>query len=217
VRVANPEEVRCLLEVAGADLQRLILAAWCCGLRRGEMMTARWTDVNAVTGGLILRGEETKTGASRPVALPAPLLELLRSEPRHPERVWCRVRRGPNGRGRQECVPWTKTTLRRAWEAACARAGLPDLWLHDLRRSMASLAQERGHALDAVRLAGGWEDPGVLQRHYSHASSAAVAAVGADMLGLLGPLPGPGPKLRLVPGCGPVGYGGPTGQPNDSE
>jgi hypothetical protein len=92
---------------------------------------------------------------------------------------------GRNGRGEIEVVGWTKRTLREAFDGLRDRAGAAGLWLHDLRRSMSTVAQERGHAASAVQRVGGWEDPGVMQRHYSHAGRAAQAAVVDDLAGVL--------------------------------
>jgi integrase len=178
-RIASAEELRRLLVAAGEDLRRLVAGAAILGMRRGEMIAARWEWCHDRV--LTLPADVTKTGRGRSVRIPEGLWVLLQAEPRHPERLWPRLRHGPNGRGRLEAVPWYPTTLRRAWEAACAAAGCADLHLHDLRRTFASSAQQRGHSLAAVRGAGGWEAGGALERHYSHASPELVAAVGADL------------------------------------
>ena len=180
-RVAREDEVRRLYAGADVPLQRVILAAWSLGLRRSEMVAARWSWVNELAREMTVPADLAKNGEARTVQLQPGLWDLLHLEPRHPEVLFCRVRKGRNGKGKHEPTAWTKTTLRRAWLALCAAEGVEDLRLHDLRRSMSTVAQERGHAPSAVQKVGGWLDAGVMQRHYSHARTPAQARVSEDL------------------------------------
>ena len=78
-------------------------------------------------------------------------------------------------------MPWTGSTLSKASARLREDAGIKDLRFHDLRRSMSSTAQERGHSQAAVREVGGCLDPTVMRRHYSHASAEAKRRVAEDM------------------------------------
>ncbi len=80
-RVSREEEQR-LLQVAPEHLRPMIVMALDAGLRRGEMLSLTWADVDAKSGWLRLRGETTKSGKTRwvPVATSrlAGTLEFLR-------------------------------------------------------------------------------------------------------------------------------------------
>ena len=180
-RVAYPEEAGRLLAMADLPLRRVVAAAWTCGLRRGEILAARWEWTTTDRHELTLPARATKGRRERVVVFPEAVWEMLQAEPRHSEHVFCHWRQGRNGRGRLEVVPWTKRTLRTAFEELVERADSDGLWLHDLRRSMATVAQDRGHAPSTVQRVGGWEDPTVMARHYTHPSREAQERVVEDL------------------------------------
>ena len=98
------------------------------GLRISECLSMRWKHVSSLTGRVVL--PETKTGR-RVVPLAAPVLELLSRLPRiyGNDCVFAGARNG---------APVTYKTTRDLFAAACERAGLEDVRLHDLRRSVAT-------------------------------------------------------------------------------
>lgn len=184
-RVAWPEEAQALVTRAELPLLRVLLAGYCLGMRRGEIIGAEWDWVNPHTHELVL--PETKNGEVKVVPIPDGLWELLQQPPRHPRWLFARWRKGLNGRSptRVDIVPWAKTSLRRAWADLLELAGVQGLRVHDLRRSMATVAQDRGHASRAVQQLGGWLDAGVMARHYTHPRRSAVAAIAADLEGVV--------------------------------
>jgi integrase len=174
-RVAWPEEAQALIQAADPCLRCVLLAAYTLGLRRGEIIGAQWEWVQGDTLSL----PTTKTGRPKTVVLPPHLLSLLREPPVHWQYVFARWSRDG------EPTHWHVTTLQRAWTRLKRDVGVRDLTLHDLRRSMSSVAQSRGHAQAAVQNLGGWVEPSTMQRHYSHAHRDQVAAVSQDLEGLL--------------------------------
>lgn len=108
------------------------------GCRRGEWMTALWSDVDLEAAAFRLRDENAKAGA-RTVPLPGPVVALLRSTPQRCE--WVIPNDDNDG-------PLTKSNIRDAWAAVLAASKVKDLHIHDLRHAFAT----RGAALGANAL-----------------------------------------------------------------
>ena len=95
-------------------LRPLITLAIETGMRRGELLSIRWKDVDLTTPTIrILR---TKNGHPRTIPLTPKAVEILSSLERKDERVF----------------PVTPNAVRLAWERLRRRAGLEDLRLHGL-------------------------------------------------------------------------------------
>jgi integrase len=93
-------------------------------MRFGEVLTLRWNNVDLIEGVLLL--EVTKNGEPRNVRLNEELLEMLKKErARHKDCPWVFSRDG------KERIK----SFRKAWKAACAKAGLAGRIFHDLRRT----------------------------------------------------------------------------------
>ena len=97
------------------------------GLRISECLSMSWENVDIETGRLVL--PQTKTGR-RVVPLAPPVVDLLAQLPRVNGNPW--VFAGARG------AAVTYRTTRLAFAEACEAAGLPDVRLHDLRRSLAT-------------------------------------------------------------------------------
>jgi integrase len=68
-RYLEPGEYRMLLEACDPDLRALVVVAAHTGLRRGELMSLRWQDIDLTAGLLVVRAEHSKTSESRVVPL----------------------------------------------------------------------------------------------------------------------------------------------------
>ncbi|HEY8381587.1 MAG TPA: tyrosine-type recombinase/integrase [Microvirga sp.] len=108
------------------------------GCRRGEWLSALWSDLDLDGAVLRLREENAKAGA-RIVPLPAPVVALLCSVKRNGP--W--VVANDEGDG-----PLTASNVRDAWAGVLAVAKVKDLRLHDLRHAFAT----RGASLGASAL-----------------------------------------------------------------
>ena len=135
-----------LLLISSAEAKDPYHVAWllmlCCGLRRGEMLALRWSDIDEARQQLhILQQEITIDGVTmitrpksnssvRDIPLSDELLSLLRL----------------NNPGRDDTIlaGATRWTLADALEKALQRAQLPRVTLHGLRHTMASVAAEDG-------------------------------------------------------------------------
>jgi integrase len=92
----SPDEVRRLLEAASGDrLEALYVLAINTGMRRGELLGLKWSDVDLEGGRLSIRRTLTRTDNGKRVALGAPKTKrsaapsgLPRSPLKPSERTW---------------------------------------------------------------------------------------------------------------------------------
>jgi integrase len=119
------------------------------GMRRGELLSIRWQDVDQSAH--TVRILKTKNGHPRTIPLTPKALKVLSSLERRQERVF----------------PVTANAVRLAWERLRRRAGLKDLRLHDLRHEAVSRFFEYGLTVPEVALISGHRDPRMLSR-YTH-------------------------------------------------
>ena len=135
----TPQEVDALADAAGPAKDAVLLAAY-TGLRRGELLSIG--PGNKVGDCIILDGN-TKSGKPRVVPLPAKVAHIALP------------------------LNLTANQLRVSFEKARTAIGRPDLHLHDLRHTYASLLIQSGASLTAVRDLLGHAHVGVTSR-YSH-------------------------------------------------
>jgi integrase len=143
------EEAERLLAAAEGEWRTMVLLAIKTGLRQGELIALRWTDVDLVAGHLVVRQSATrgivttpKNGKSRKIPLAPSVLAALKSH-RHlrGKLVFC------TGDGRMV----TKNECKRPLWRACRRAGLRQVGWHMLRHTFASHLVMRGAPLKAVQ------------------------------------------------------------------
>lgn len=118
VRYLSPEEVRRLLEAANPRLRAIIQVALNTGMRAGEILRLRWSDVDLARR--VLTINSTKTQHRHSVYINDTLLHVLQNLPRSDERVF------------------PIKSFRTAFRGACRRAGLQDFHFHDLRHTFSS-------------------------------------------------------------------------------
>ena len=135
-RVLSPSELAALADVlhdmaaASPAAVAAIRVAAVTGLRIGEVLAMRWEHVDFETGRLTMPA--TKTGR-RTHDLPTAALEILAALPRINDACFTTGR-----------AAITYKTVRGAFADACQRAGLSDVRLHDLRRTVMTSAAAAG-------------------------------------------------------------------------
>lgn len=158
---------------ASTQLAPIIQLLLLTGARKAEILTARWSNVDLDQRALYL--PDTKTGKPRYVPLSADAVEVIKGLRRWEKCDWL----VPNPVTRK---PFTD--LKRPWDSARNKAGLPDVRIHDLRHSAASFMVNSGVDLYAVGKILGHSSPDTTQR-YSHLSQdtllSAVEAGAAKM------------------------------------
>ncbi len=163
-RFLDAAEVKRLLDAAAASrnkqLMAIITLLVTTGARRGEILTAEWTNVNLERKTLFL--PMTKNGRSRhiPLSTPAVLtLQALQEKRKAGAKYVFPSRFDP-------AKPLG--SIKHAWQAACRQAKLPDTKIHDLRHTAASAMITAGIDLYSV---------GTVLGHRSHASTARYSHV----------------------------------------
>lgn len=118
-----------------------ISSAWRSGPRRGNVMRMRWEDINLAAKTWTIPAEEFKT--KRPLTLPlsAEALAILERRKRNAISEWVFPSRGKTGH-----LVEPKT----AWDRICKRAGLANLRIHDLRRTLGSWQAALGASLPII-------------------------------------------------------------------
>ena len=157
-----------------ADIVRLLLLT---GARRGEVLSAKWEDLDLEAGVWSKPASATKQKRLHVVPLSAParqLLSTLRSSAG--EGVYVFPGRGG---GHRESV-------HRAWQQLCKSARISGARLHDLRHTYASLLVSSGLSLPVIGALLGHTQPSTTAR-YSHLMDdplrAATETVGAIIAG----------------------------------
>ncbi|MGA5375811.1 site-specific integrase [Streptomyces griseoincarnatus] len=132
------------------------------GLRRGELLGLRWSDVDLHEGVLTVRQALQRVGgellivapktqrSARRVALPSECVTALRAQ--RAQQIADRKAAGANWKGTGDGLVFTTKNgtpieprnLNRSFEALCVRAGVRRVRFHDLRHTCASLLHEQG-------------------------------------------------------------------------
>ena len=148
-RFLQPSELPAFFQAVRAEPNKTIadffLTCLYTGARKGNVAGMQWCDLDLAAA--TWRIPETKSGESVTVHLPAPAIELLlkRQLDAEPGAQYVFPGRRSNGKTLHLSSP------KDAWKRLVKRAGLRDLRLHDLRRSLGSYMDARQHA--AVRSA----------------------------------------------------------------
>ena len=128
-----------LLTALPEYLRPVVTMAYCTGMRRGEIVSLRWENVDLLNRLVRLNAGETKNGEGRMIPLGDELLESLKSQlhlrntavPDCPLVFFRIIKTKEN-----PTPSWVPIgDFRKVWETACAKCGLAGRIFHDLRRS----------------------------------------------------------------------------------
>jgi integrase len=179
VRYLSPEELGRLSaaltacsDQQAANAIRLLLLT---GARRGEVLSAKWSDFNFETGEWTKPGAATKQKTEHRVPLSAPARQLLAGMPRSGEHLFP----GPG-------VTGCRVDLNKPWASVCKTAGLRGVRVHDLRHTYASVLASAGLSLHTIGALLGHAQPATTARyaHLTHDSlKSATETAGAIISG----------------------------------
>ena len=185
----------------GHRLRSLVAALAYLGLRRGEAIALRWSEIDLETrslrvvrtGSRVAReyteGPPKSEKSRRPISLPAILVEELRANRirqnedrlglgaiwQDENRVWPSLTGGP----------LSATMVRRTLDAATKRAGLPHLRVHDLRHSAATNLVAGGGTLNDAQEMLGHANISLTSSLYKHAEDSQQRATAARIDALI--------------------------------
>ena len=184
----TPAKARAIFEaVSGDRLEAFVTVALACGLREGEALGARWSDVDLEAGTLHIQRSlqrighewqflEPKTKRSRrTISLPAPVAQALQEHKMR--QVVERLLLGPDWEGErwggliftnEVGGPLNRSTVLRHFHRLLARAGLPKMRVHDLRHGAASLMAALGVSARVAMEVLGHSQISTTMNHYTH-------------------------------------------------
>ena len=123
-------------------IEPLVLIAMNTGLRRGELLSLEWKDINLTRSFLTVRAANAKSNKSRVVPLNSTALNVLKKWKSQTEStgfVFC-------GEG-----DLPLTDIKKGWNALLERTNIFDFRFHDLRHHFASKLVMNGVDLNTVR------------------------------------------------------------------
>ncbi len=141
-------------------LRPMVLLTVNTGLRRGEVLQLKWSDVDLLQRKVIIRGDNAKSGKTRYVPLNDEAVSTLqRWQPSAEATGWVFPARD-GGR---------LTSIKTSWKCVLKNAAIADFRWHDLRHHFASRLVMKGVDLNTVRELLGHSDLSMTLR-YAHLS-----------------------------------------------
>jgi integrase len=200
IQTMTEEQANQFLAVAKDDrFYALYVLALMTGMREGELLGLRWSDVNLKTGSLQVsvavqeadRGfilAEPKTAYSkRRITLPSTAVEALRQHRSKQDEE--RLKAGEMWNAAPGLVfanihgglMATQSLTKRGFKKLLAQAGLPDLHFHCLRHTAATLLLSRGVHVKVVSEMLGHADITITLRTYAHVTPTMQQAAADEM------------------------------------
>jgi integrase len=128
--LSRDEEARLFAAIDGepkrGHLKGICLIALDCALRRGEIFTLKWSDIDLERHTITVRAFNSKTARARTVAMTARVYEEL-------QRLW-----QASSRELDALVFGIRMTIQTAWEKSLKAAGISDFHFHDFRATCIS-------------------------------------------------------------------------------
>lgn len=176
----SPAQIPVFLDAVHGDSVETAALLALSSLRQSEIMALQWQDVDLAAGVIHVRGaavpdehnqlvrkKETKNAASRrTVPIIPPLRPVLESA----------------ARGSGPVITISTSWMYKRINALCRDCGLPEVGVHGLRHSFASLAYELRLPEKATMRIGGWSDDRTMKKIYTHLSQASVDSYEAQLV-----------------------------------
>jgi integrase len=129
-----------LAKYESESFRHFVLLSLATGARKSNVLAMRWADLDFATGLWTIPGEKSKSGDLLTIPLTAAALEILTTR-RGNGSPWVFPSRSESGH---------MIDPKKQWDALLKVAGLEDLRLHDLRRSLGSWAAMQGVSLTII-------------------------------------------------------------------
>ena len=137
-------------------LQAMVIFDLNTGLRKGELLSLKWSDIDYENNQLHVRAEIAKYNKDRYIDLVIHALIVLRSLPKRGEFVFCDSQGKPF------------KNFRRSFQSAVTRAKLKDVVIHDLRHTYGANCVMAGVSLAVVQKWMGHASIETTIKHYGH-------------------------------------------------
>lgn len=140
------EEIPAFFEAVHAepntDIRDFVLLALFTGVRKSNLLAMQWQHLSLERGLWIVPAVEAKSNREMPVALSTAAVEILTDRQAHIEGPYV----FPGRRGAAHMMD-----PKIGWQRILDRAGLENLRMHDLRRSLASFQIDTGTPLEVIQ------------------------------------------------------------------
>ncbi|CAN5138457.1 site-specific integrase [soil metagenome] len=163
VRILQPNEFEKFIEALELEpdvaIRDFIMLSLLTGARKANLLSMRWTNINMDAKLWFIPGEETKNGRPHAVPLTERELSILRRRFKTKKNQYVFYGEGATGH---------LVDPKRAWKRVLKSAGIIDLHLHDLRRSMASWMANTGANVSLIQSALNHKDVKTTLFVYAH-------------------------------------------------
>jgi len=169
-RILTAEQEETLLSHSNPYLRPIIITALQTGMRKSEIITLKWSNVDLANGVITIEQTNTKNKKTRRIPVNFCMRTVFRQQ---------KLRSGGSDFVflSHAGLPYKKhDSLKGAFVRACKKAGLNDLRFHDLRHTCATRMIERGASIVAVSKILGHSDIKMTMR-YSHPENSVKEAV----------------------------------------
>jgi integrase len=157
----SPAEIETVLAALPADLRDFTRFAYITGMRKGEVSSLVWSDIEGDV--LTLRGENAKNGEARSVPLVGELAQIIERR---------KAVRQVEEKGTVRMVEFifhrdgqSIGEFRKSWKSACKKAGLSGRLFHDLRRSAVRNMTQAGTPQAVAMKISGHKTASMFQRY----------------------------------------------------
>jgi integrase len=178
VRWLWPEEAERLIDACGDHLRPLIIFLLYIGARIGEAIWLDWRDVDLKRSHVtfpVEPGRRTKNNEPRGVPLHPRVRAVLANLPHRDGEVFRRGDGEPYERLRDdENDTSAGSRIKKAFAAACKRAGIKNFTPHDCRHTWATWHYAKNRDLLALQRLGGWKTLSMVMR-YAHVNVGELA------------------------------------------
>jgi integrase len=136
-RVLCHDEMNCLIKAASSHIKSILIIALNTGMRRNEILSLKWGNIDFAKKYIYI--EDSKNGKSRKVPINQMVMDALCNIDKSNEWVFYNHYTNDNIKD-----------IKTGFKAACRRAGIDNLRLHDLRHTAATKMIEAGVDLVTV-------------------------------------------------------------------
>ncbi len=156
VRWLTVADMTRFIEACPDYLQPIVVFSLATGLRRSNVMSLRWSQVDMENQCVHIDGDEMKAGENLSIPLPEQaMVAVARQVGKHPEYVFTY-----QGRPVQRVGSDT-------WKKILAKAGIENFRWHDLRHCWATMMVRGGAPLHVIQALGAWKSEKMVRR-YGH-------------------------------------------------